>query len=107
MRGFAALQVFLVFLIVSTARNSCRAAFLQKSNTTFGCEDGNLGECLIANDLELEVLMDSYITRILGDTADPPFIDFTNNPTETAVCKNGIAYPPNWGCPVYNPHCVK
>ncbi|KAJ9173180.1 hypothetical protein P3X46_016343 [Hevea brasiliensis] len=105
MRGFATLHVFLVFLIVSTIGNSCRAAFLQKSNATFRCEDGHLDDCLIADDLELEVLMDSYITRILGDTDDPPFSDFTSYPSETAACKKkGTSYT-SCGCPQYKPKC--
>ncbi|KAG6660679.1 hypothetical protein CIPAW_03G121700 [Carya illinoinensis] len=55
----------------------CGAAVLAKSNTSFRCTSGRLDECLIEEDLELELLMNPYVSRILavqtvtGGTKDP------------------------------------
>ncbi|OAY56937.1 hypothetical protein MANES_02G057100v8 [Manihot esculenta] len=107
MRGLPALHLLLVVLIVCITRNSCRAAFLQKGNTTSRCEDGHLDECLIAEDFEIEVLMDSYITRILGDKGDP-YTDFTYSRSEVKACSGNES--PSYNhcqCPSYNPNCGK
>jgi hypothetical protein len=46
------------------------AVVLVKSNTTFRC-DGRLDECLIEDDLELEFLMNPYVSRVLSGTGGP------------------------------------
>ena len=44
----------------------CGAAVIVKSNTTVHC-NGRLDECLIEDDLELEFLINPYISRVLAD----------------------------------------
>jgi hypothetical protein len=59
---------FFAMLILLNGYCCAAAAVLVKSNTTFRC-DGRLDECLIEDDLELEFLMNPYVSRVL---ADPP-----------------------------------
>ncbi|KAB1218855.1 hypothetical protein CJ030_MR3G018268 [Morella rubra] len=58
------LALFLVMLILLDSSFSCGAAVLVKSNSSFRC-DGRLEECMIAEDLELDFLMNPYVSRIL------------------------------------------
>ncbi|KAG6682775.1 hypothetical protein I3843_03G116800 [Carya illinoinensis] len=48
----------------------CSAAVLAESNSRFRCSSGRLDECLIEEDLELELgfLMNPYVSRILAKT---------------------------------------
>ncbi|GMN67779.1 hypothetical protein TIFTF001_036836 [Ficus carica] len=64
-------MAMLVLVISCMNANCCRAAVLLKSNATYqNC--GNGGEAdeyhcrLIAEDLELELLFDSHVSRMLG-----------------------------------------
>jgi hypothetical protein len=59
---------FFAMLILLNGYGCAAAAVLVKSNTTFRC-DGRLDECLIEDDLELEFLMNPYVSRVL---VDPP-----------------------------------
>ncbi|KAM6572978.1 hypothetical protein CsatA_017058 [Cannabis sativa] len=63
----AAAVVVVVVLMTNTINHCCDAAMLLKSNVTYDryCLNDN---CLIAEDLELEFLMDSHVSRILADT---------------------------------------
>ena len=69
-------MAMLVLVISCMNANCCRAAVLLKSNATYqNC--GNGGEAdeyhcgLIAEDLELELLFDSHVSRMLGTAPDP------------------------------------
>jgi hypothetical protein len=60
------LAVFAIMLILLNGYGCAAAAVLVKTNTTFRC-DGRLDECLIEDDLELEFLMNPYVSRVLVD----------------------------------------
>jgi hypothetical protein len=65
------LAVFAIMLMILLNGYGCAAAaVLVKTNTTFRC-DGRLDECLIEDDLQLEFLMNPYVSRVLaaGDTS--------------------------------------
>jgi hypothetical protein len=69
------LAVFAIMLMILLNGYGCAAAaVLVKTNTTFRC-DGLLDECLIEDDLQLEFLMNPYVSRVLavdiGDPLDP------------------------------------
>ncbi|KAB1211542.1 hypothetical protein CJ030_MR6G013284 [Morella rubra] len=61
---------FFVMLILLDSY-CCGAAVLVKSNSSFRC-DGRLDECLIEEDLELEFLMNPYVSRILANHKEKP-----------------------------------
>jgi regulator of replication initiation timing len=74
--------LFAIMLIILLNGCCCSASVLVKTNTThtFGC-DGRLDECLIEDDLELEFLMNTYVSRMLkpvdiGNSNDPNSIVF-------------------------------
>ncbi|KAB1211539.1 hypothetical protein CJ030_MR6G013281 [Morella rubra] len=70
---------FLVMLILLDSY-CCGAAVLVKSNSSFQCV-GRLDECLIEDDLELEFLMNPYVSRILAHGGKtPPQSKDRNNP---------------------------
>ncbi|KAB1201631.1 hypothetical protein CJ030_MR0G002334 [Morella rubra] len=60
---------FLVMLILLDSY-CCGAAVLVKSNSSFRC-GGRLEECLIEEDLELEFLMNPYVSRIVAESTPP------------------------------------
>ncbi|EEF31379.1 conserved hypothetical protein [Ricinus communis] len=105
-RGFP--FVLLAILTVCSTTFYCKAStpdHKSKSNKTFRCEHGHLDECLIASDMELELVMDSYITRILGGKSDSA-TSVAKVATETIVCKDGQS--PSYfhcKCPIYRPKC--
>ncbi len=65
--GIYSLAFFVMLILLNTY--CCSAALLFKSNTTVLC-NGLLDECLIEDDLDLdlEFLMNPYIGRLLADT---------------------------------------
>ncbi|KAM6600755.1 hypothetical protein CsatA_020364 [Cannabis sativa] len=67
----AAAIVVVVLMMTSTIKNCCEAAVLLQRNVTYDryCPNGGAADdnCLIAEDLELEFLMDSHVSRILVD----------------------------------------
>jgi hypothetical protein len=74
------LAVFAIMLMILLNGYGCAAAAaLVKTNTTFRC-DGRLDECLIEDDLQLEFLMNPYVSRVLavdiGDPLDPSSLVF-------------------------------
>ena len=64
--GTYPLALFVMLMLLLNAY-CCDAAVLVKSNTTIRC-DGRLDECLIEDDLELEFLVNPYISRVLAGT---------------------------------------
>jgi hypothetical protein len=65
------LSVFAIMLMILLNGYGCAAAaVLVKTNTTFRC-DGRLDECLIQDDLQLEFLMNAYVSRVLDDAHQP------------------------------------
>ncbi|KAB1221933.1 hypothetical protein CJ030_MR2G008662 [Morella rubra] len=85
----------LAFLVMLLLLGSyfCGAAVLVKSNTNFRC-DGRLEECLIEEDLELEFLMNPYVSRILQPTGghnsqnpNQPFSGPCGNPNDPQYSK--------------------
>ncbi|WRX21805.1 hypothetical protein QQP08_014292 [Theobroma cacao] len=88
---------------------------MEKSNTTFRCS-GRLNDCLIAEDMELELLMDSHISRMLIGANGKATIDFTNVAHKTVPCGPGKQYGPCINpkqkkvpnnCGTYNRDCKK
>nr|POF16649.1 hypothetical protein CFP56_69300 [Quercus suber] len=69
---------FFVMLMLINA-HCCGAAVLVKSNASVRCDD-HPSECLIEDEVELEYLMNPYISRML---VDPP----KEHPGEDAVYK--------------------
>ncbi|KAB1218852.1 hypothetical protein CJ030_MR3G018271 [Morella rubra] len=63
------LALFLLMLILLDSSFSCGAAVLVKSNSSFRC-DGRLEECMITENLELDFLMNPYVSRILQSGGD-------------------------------------
>ncbi|KAG6682779.1 hypothetical protein I3843_03G116400 [Carya illinoinensis] len=68
--AFLAMLLMMMIMMLLNAY-CCGASVLVKSNTSFRCSDGRLDECLIEEDLELELgfLMNPYVSRILGSTS--------------------------------------
>ncbi|EOY03716.1 Uncharacterized protein TCM_018828 [Theobroma cacao] len=91
--GLFSLALFVMLMLFEA--NSCRAAemLMEKSNTTFSCS-GRLNDCLIAEDMELELLMDSHISRMLIGANGKATIDFTNVAHKTVPCGPGKQYGP-------------
>ncbi|EOY03719.1 Uncharacterized protein TCM_018838 [Theobroma cacao] len=91
--GLFSLALFVMLMLFEA--NSCRAAemLMEKSNTTFRCS-GRLNDCLIAEDMELELLMDSHISRMLIGANGKATIDFTNVAHKTVPCGPGKQYGP-------------
>jgi len=66
-KGFIIMHPLAFFAIMLILLNGyAAAAVLVETNTTFRC-DGRLDECLIQDDLELEFLMDPFLSRVLAD----------------------------------------
>ncbi|GMY12870.1 hypothetical protein FCV25MIE_08109 [Fagus crenata] len=63
--GTYPLALFVMLMLLLNAY-CCDATVLVKSNTTVRC-DGRLDECLIEDDLELELVINPYISRMLYD----------------------------------------
>lgn len=84
-RGIYPLAIVFVMLILLNAY-CCGAAVLIKSNTTVRC-NGRLDECLIEDDLELELLMNPYISRMLPGTSSHAGVNAVNN-ANSAACEN-------------------
>uniref|UniRef100_A0A2N9FIM5 Uncharacterized protein n=1 Tax=Fagus sylvatica TaxID=28930 RepID=A0A2N9FIM5_FAGSY len=58
--------MFVMLIVLLLNAYCCGAAVIVKSNTTVHC-NGRLDECLIEDDLELEFLINPYISRVLAD----------------------------------------
>ncbi|PON73649.1 hypothetical protein TorRG33x02_249070 [Trema orientale] len=71
----AATAAVAVILMMSTI-NCCAAAVLAKGNATYDryCINGGVADenCLIAEDMDLEFLMDSHVSRMLADAKPHP-----------------------------------
>ena len=69
--GTYPLALFVMLMLLLNAY-CCDAAILVKSNTTVRC-DGQLDKCLIEDNLELELVINPYISRMLanGDHGTP------------------------------------
>ncbi|KAB1211538.1 hypothetical protein CJ030_MR6G013280 [Morella rubra] len=80
-KGGILLLYHLAFLVMLILLDSycCGAAVLVKSNSSFRC-DGRLDECLIEEDLELEFLMNPYVSRILAKNGKNPQSGNRDNP---------------------------
>ncbi|XVF14433.1 hypothetical protein REPUB_Repub09cG0059400 [Reevesia pubescens] len=98
-RDGGGILVFVMLMLMMFNTNCCRAAVLikEKSNGSFRCS-GHLDDCLIAEDMELELLMDSYINRMLIDGIKKPVTDIPKNAKTTPKpCGNGHQYGPCMG----------
>ena len=86
-----------VVMIILLKTNCCRAALLVKSNTTYQC-NGRLEEYRIAEDVELELglVMNSNVIRILQSGNTPSVTAGTENPS-TPVQEN---------CPTAYGNCI-
>ncbi|KAG6721557.1 hypothetical protein I3842_03G117200 [Carya illinoinensis] len=64
--AFLAMLMMMMIMMLLNAY-CCGASVLAKSNTSFRCSSGRLDECLIEEDLELELgfLMNPHVSRIL------------------------------------------
>jgi hypothetical protein len=82
------LAVFAIMLILLNGYSCAAAAVLVKTNTTFRC-DGRLDECLIEDDLELEFLMNPYVSRVLDSKPGSPTQNSLHE--NTPVC-GGVPY---------------
>jgi hypothetical protein len=84
------LAVFAIMLMILLNGYGCAAAaVLVKTNTTFRC-DGRLDECLIEDDLQLEFLMNPYVSRVLSGEASDGSLD-RNSPVFKA-CEQEHSY---------------
>ncbi|PON73651.1 hypothetical protein TorRG33x02_249090 [Trema orientale] len=85
----AAATAIVVILMMNTI-NFCGAAVLVKGNATYDryCVNGGASDenCLIADDLDLEFLMDSHVSRMLADTPDPVTDNTKNRNKALSVC---------------------
>ena len=64
--GIYPVEFFVMLMLINA--HYCGAAVLIKSNASVRCDD-HPSECLIKDEVELEYLMNPYISRML---ADPP-----------------------------------
>ena len=86
-RGIYPRAIVFVMLILLNAY-CCGAAVFVKSSTTVCC-NGRLDECLIEDDLDLELLMNPYISRMLKGPSSHPGVNAVNNRNSRA-CENSI-----------------
>ncbi|KAG2716234.1 hypothetical protein I3760_03G114400 [Carya illinoinensis] len=77
----ALILAMLMMIMMLLDAYCCGASVLAKSNTSFRCSDGRLDECLIEEDLELELgfLMNPYVSRILADQVGTGGAENPNN----------------------------
>ena len=87
--GIYALALFVTLILLLNAY-CCGAAVLVRRNTTVRC-NGRLDECLIEDDLGLEFLMDSYISRMLETTPDGSGIVYNTNSANSPTCPTGTS----------------
>ncbi|KAG6720835.1 hypothetical protein I3842_03G082400 [Carya illinoinensis] len=71
---------FFAMLIILFNAYCCNASVIVKSNSSFQC-NGRLDECLFEEELELELLMNPYVSRMLIDYPRPK----TDKPGEPAI----------------------
>ncbi|KAM3760924.1 hypothetical protein ACB098_01G230000 [Castanea mollissima] len=95
---------FVMVMLLINAYCCAGAAVVVESNTTTVRYNGRVEESLIEYDLELEYLMNPYLTRILGK--DPDFV------TDASKIRGKACKPCSGVCPVgstYNRlhECVK
>ncbi|KAG6721558.1 hypothetical protein I3842_03G117300 [Carya illinoinensis] len=96
----AFLAMLLMMMIMMLLNAYCSsAAVLAKSNTSFRCSSGRLDECrLIEEDLELELelefLMNPYVSRILADGRGRSIAYKTKEPNKPVITcgKRGDSY---------------
>ncbi|KAG2710937.1 hypothetical protein I3760_04G053500 [Carya illinoinensis] len=82
--AFIAMLILLLLNANSCSGGAAVGIQLVKSNATFGC-NGRL-ECLIMeDDLELEILMNPYISRILSGPPKPSKTKGTGIPNKEAI----------------------
>jgi len=93
---------FVMVMLLINAYCCAGAAVVVESNTTTVRYNGRLEESLIEYDLELEYLMNPYLTRILGN--DPKYVtsesQVRNKPCTSCskVCAVGSTYNRNGDC---------
>ncbi|XVE86202.1 hypothetical protein DITRI_Ditri18aG0016900 [Diplodiscus trichospermus] len=94
--GMLSLALFVMIMLMVNTDCSRAAAFMEKSNTSFRCGGSwHDDDCsLIAEDMELELLMDSYISRMLIGENGKPVIDFTKAAGKTLPCGEHKPYGP-------------
>ncbi|KAF5480599.1 hypothetical protein F2P56_001335 [Juglans regia] len=85
----ASILAMLMMIMMLLNAYCCGASVLAKSNTSFRCSSGRLDECLIEEDLELELgfLMNPYVSRILaGSDSKPPNSSNKDKPAYPEPC---------------------
>ncbi|KAG6620687.1 hypothetical protein I3842_16G018900 [Carya illinoinensis] len=83
--AFIAMLILLLLGANSCSGGAAVGIQLVKSNTTFGC-DGRLDECLVEDDFELELLINPYISRILGKQGKGHTTDISAKRGKTITC---------------------
>ncbi|OMO50632.1 hypothetical protein COLO4_37973 [Corchorus olitorius] len=97
----------------------CRADALAEkklSNASFGCSGGGRlhDDSRIGEDMEVEMLMESHISRMLIGGNGKPTIEFTKAAQQTLNCGAGTQYGPcvngkkvPQNCNTFNRNCQK
>jgi hypothetical protein len=101
----SSLAMFAIMLMILLNGYGCAAAaVLVKTNTTFRC-DGRLDECLIKDDLQLEFLMNPYVSRLLDEADHQPeyAVELSKNPNKPVFPPCGGKSPPNCNTNPVNP----
>ncbi|KAG2716235.1 hypothetical protein I3760_03G114500 [Carya illinoinensis] len=85
--AFLAMLMMMMIMMLLNAY-CCGASVLVKSNTSFRCSEGRLDECLIEEDLELELefLMNPYVSRILANGKSQPNSSDPDKPIYPEPC---------------------
>ncbi|XP_041003908.1 uncharacterized protein LOC121249261 [Juglans microcarpa x Juglans regia] len=83
-----AFPTMLLMIMMLLNAYCCGTAVLVKSNISFQCNGDRLDECLIKEELELELgfLMNPYVSRILGGQGKDPQTDNRNKPAFNEPC---------------------
>ncbi|XWS41013.1 hypothetical protein CRYUN_Cryun17cG0044700 [Craigia yunnanensis] len=114
--GLVSLALFVMVMLIFNTNCCIAAVLMEKSNTSFPCGGGRLDDdcSLIAEDIELELLMDSYISRMLIGGNVKVTIDFTKAAKKTVNCGYGTQYGPCMdgkkvpnNCSRFNRNCQK
>ncbi|XP_021297630.1 uncharacterized protein LOC110426674 [Herrania umbratica] len=91
--GLFSLALFVMLMLFEANGGRAAEMLMEKSNTTFRCS-GRLDDCRIAEDMELELLMDSHISRMLIGSDGKAVIGFTNVAGKIIPCGPGTQYGP-------------